>query len=102
MVKEEITLLDDTKVEYEVKRFGFRKAMQVAKLHIPINDLTFNKDGSMSLKGDIDLFGLSESCLETIEGLDLDNISSEEATRVYKIYFEKDVMSSLGQGGSPN
>ena len=55
----------------------------------------------MSLRGDVDLFGLSESCLETITGLDLDKLTPAEAQRIYKTYFEKDIMGSLGQGGNP-
>jgi hypothetical protein len=55
----------------------------------------------VSIKGDIDLLGMVAACLETVVGLDLDKVDSESANRIYKAYFEKDVMGSLGQG-SPN
>ena len=80
--------------------------MKLARKHIPINDLSFAKDAKgediISIKGDIDLLGMSEAALETISGLDLDKIDGSEGSRIYKKYFEKDLMSSLGQGGNPN
>lgn len=97
-----IKYLDETEKEFEVKRFGYIKALQVAKKHIPINDLTLHKDGSVSLKGDVDFIGLGETCLKSIDGLDLNAISGEEANRVYKLCFEKDIMAAIGQGGNPN
>lgn len=103
MVKETIKFMDGTEKEFEFNRLGFRKAMQIAKSHIPIRDLTINKETEdITIKGDVDLFGMSISCLETIEGLDLDFIDSTEAKRVYSKHFEKDVMVGLGQGGNPN
>lgn len=97
-----VKFVDGTDKEFDVKRFGYLKAVQIAKKHIPINDLTFNKDGSISLKGDIDFIGLAETCLKTIDGLDLNIMDAEEANRVYKLCFEKDIMASIGQGGNPN
>jgi len=102
-MKEKVTYLDGSIVDLEVNRIGFRRANQIAKKHIPINNLTINKDSNdINIKGDIDLFGMAESCLETIEGLDLEKIDSAEARRLYSKYFEKDVMAGLGQGGNPN
>ena len=102
MVREKVKYLDGTEVEIEIERLGFRKANQLARKHIPINDLTFGKDESVSIKGDIDLLGMTSSCLELIKGLDLDKLEGSEGNRIYKEYFEKDLMSSLGQGGNPN
>jgi len=100
-MKETIKYIDETEIEVDIHKLGFRKAMQIAKTHLPINDLTFGKDDTMNIKGDIDLFGMAVSCLETVKGLDLDKIDSEEATKLYKKYFEKDIMMTLGQGGNP-
>lgn len=102
MVKEKVKYIDGTDVEVEVSRLGFRKANQVSRKHIPINDLSFAKDGAVSIKGDIDMLGMIETCLATIPSLDLDKLDTEDATRLYKKYFEKDVMGSLGQGSNPN
>lgn len=96
MVKETIIDINGNEVEIEVFRLGFRKANAIAKKHIPINSLTMGKDDKITINGDIDLFGMAESCLSEIKGLDLDKISSEEANRIYKKYFEKDVMAGLG------
>lgn len=103
MAKEKIKYIDDTEVEVEINRLGFRKATQIAKRHIPIDALTINKQtDEITVKGNIDLIGMSESCLETIEGLNLDKIDGETAKDLFKRYFEKDVMAGLGQGGNPN
>ena len=103
MVKEKVKYIDGTEHEFDVNRLGFRKANNIAKKHIPINNLTFGKDKSVSIHGDIDLIGLRESCLATIVKLDLDKLDAEEAARLYSKYFEKDVMNSIGQGNTnPN
>ncbi|MBW6469610.1 MAG: hypothetical protein K0A90_00130 [Methanosarcinaceae archaeon] len=102
MVKEIVKYIDGTTVDVEVSRLGFRRANQVAKKHIPINDLSFGKDGSVSIRGDIDVLGMIETCLETVKGIDLDKLEGADATRIYKKYFEKDVMGSLGGAGDPN
>lgn len=101
-MKEKVKYIDETEVEINIHKLGFRKAMQIAKTHLPINDLTFGKDDTMNIKGNIDLFGMSVACLETVKELDLDRLDSQEAIRIYKKYFEKDIMMSLGQGGNPN
>lgn len=101
MVKEKIKYLDGTEAEVEIQRLGFRKANQIAKKHIPINDLTFGKNEDMTIRGDIDLLGLVGSCLETVSGLDLDKLEAAEGNRIFQTYFQKDVMGSLGQGGNP-
>lgn len=95
---ETVKYIDGSEHDVEVKRLGFRKANQITKKHIPINDLSFGKDGTISIKGDIDMIGMIESCLETVKDLDLDKVESVEANRLYKKYFDKDVMGSLGQG----
>lgn len=102
MAKETVTLIDDTKVEVEINRLGFRTANKIARKHIPINNLTFNKDNTVTIQGDIDLLGMSESCLETIQGLDLDKLDGNEAVRLYEKYFKKDVMAGLGSTSNPN
>jgi len=102
MGKETVKYVDGTEVEVEVNRLGYRKAIGIARKHIPINELSFGKDESVTIKGDIDMMGMSISCLETIKGLDVDKIEGFEAKRIYKEYFEKDVMSGLTQGGNPN
>ena len=107
MGKEKVKLIDGTEKEVEIHRLGFRAANKIAKKHLPINDLTFNKQtDDITIKGDIDLFGMAESCMDTIKDLkdelDKDQIASEEANRIYKKFFEKDVMAGLGQGGNPN
>jgi hypothetical protein len=102
MAKETVKYIDGTEHEVEVGRLGFRKANLLARKFIPINNLTFGEDKSVSIKGDIDLLGMVAACLETIQGLDLDKLESESANKLYKTYFEKDVMGSLGQGSSPN
>lgn len=102
MSKEKVNYVDGTEVEIEVARLGFRKANALARKHIPINDLTFGEDKSVSIRGDLDLLGMVVACLETIPNLDLDKLESADATKIYKKYFEKDVMGSLGQGKDPN
>lgn len=102
MVKQTVTYIDGSSVEVEVSRLGFRKANQIARKHIPINDLTFNKNDDITIRGDIDMLGMVVSCLETIPGLDLDKLDAADANKLFKDFFQKDVMGSLGQGGSPN
>jgi hypothetical protein len=103
MVKETVKYIDGTTADVDVARLGFRKANQIARKHIPINSLSFGKDSdAMTIHGDIDLMGMIVSCLETISGLDLDKLEAEEANRLFKSYFQKDVIGSLGQGGNPN
>lgn len=100
-MNEKIKYTDEKEYEFEVYRLGFRKALQIARKHIPINEVRFNTDNSYSIKGDIDIIGLKASCLETINGLDLDKMLPEEADRIYSKYFEKDIMRGMGKGGSP-
>ena len=100
-MKETVYLIDDTTQEIEVFSLGFRKAMQIAKNHIPIDGLTNHADGSSTYNGSFDVFGLQLSSLETIKGLDLDKLKPEEGTRLYKKYFEKSIQMALGQGGDP-
>lgn len=109
MTIEKIQLMDEKEIEVNIYRIGGRKAMQIAKNHIPIDSLTMNKEtDDITINGKVDLFGMQDSALDTIndpvfqkENLD-DNISGEERSRIYKKYFEKDIMAGLGQGGSPN
>lgn len=102
MVKEKVKYIDGTVKEIEVKRLGFRSANQLAKKYIPINNLSFAEDGTVTIHGDIDMLGLAEECLKTIEGLDLDKLDSIDANRIYKTYFEKDVMSGFTSNNNPN
>lgn len=109
MVMEKVILLDDSVIEVEINRIGGRKAIQIAKNHLPIDAIKINKQtDDIVINGNIDLFGMQDSALETItdekfKKADNDDlISGEERTRIYKKYFEKDVMSGLGQGGNPN
>lgn len=106
MVKEIVKYIDGTEHEIDVKRLGFRKTNHISRKFIPIKDLSFAKDERnndiVSIKGDIDLMGMSVECLSTIDGLDLDKLESSDADRIYKKYFEKDLMSGLSQGGNPN
>jgi hypothetical protein len=101
-MEETVKYNDGTEVTVEIYSLGFRKATQIGRKHLPINDLTFGKDDTMNIKGDIDLFGMALSCLETVIGIDLDKITAEEGNRIYKKYFEKDVLMTLGKGGNPN
>lgn len=96
-MKETVKYIDGTEKEVEFTRLGFRKANQIAKKHIPINNLSFGEDGSTTIKGDIDMIGMVATCLETIPGLDLDKLDAADGNRLYKAHFEKDVMGSLGQ-----
>jgi hypothetical protein len=103
MAVETVKYIDGTEHTIDVNRLGFRRANQIAKKHIPISSLAFAKDGSsITISGDIDLIGLTASCLETVSGLDLDKLDGDDANRIFKKYFEKDVMGSLGQGADPN
>jgi len=103
MTAETVQYIDGTTVTVEVNRLGFRRSTQIARKHIPINSLTVSKaDNSMTITGNIDLAGISESCLATIPGLDLDKLDGKDAARLYKTYFEADVMGSLGQSANPN
>ena len=110
MTAETVQYIDGTTVTVEVNRLGFRRStqiarkhIQIARKHIPINSLTVSKaDNSMTITGNIDLAAISESCLATIPGLDLDKLDGKDAARLYKTYFEADVMGSLGQSANPN
>lgn len=109
MAKEKIKTLDEREIEVEIHRIGGRAAIQIAKNHIPIDSLTMNKQtDDITINGNVDLFGMQDSALATIKDPvfrkedDADNLSGEERTRIYKKYFEKDVMAGLGQGGNPN
>lgn len=101
-MKETIKLLDDTEIEVEIYRLSARKVDQLADSHLPMKELTFGKDDTMTIKGDINMFGISTACVETIKGIDVDKISKQEVVRIYKKHFEKDIMVSLGKGGNPN
>lgn len=101
-MKEKIKYIDDTEVEVDIYQLGCRKVDQLADAHLPMKELTFGKDDSMTIKGDINMFGLSTACVETIKGIDINKISKAEVVRIYKKYFEKDIMVSLGKGGNPN
>lgn len=109
MAKEKIKLLDEREIEVDIFRIGGRAAIQIAKKHIPIDSLKLNKQtDDITINGKVDLFGMQDSALETIKDPEFrkedeaDNISGEERTRIFKKYFEKDVMAGLGQGGNPN
>lgn len=103
MAAETVKYIDGTEHTIEVSRLGYRKANQIAKKHIPISSLSFAKDGnSITIAGDMDLFGMTDSCLSTISGLDLEKLEGDDATRLFQKYFQKDVMGSLGQGADPN
>ena len=75
-MKETVQYIDETSVEVEINRLGFRQATQIAKKHIPIKDLSFSKDDNgndvINIKGDIDMMGMMETVLLTVKGLDLD------------------------------
>ena len=103
MVKETVTMLDESKKEINVSPVGVLTADIILD-----NNLKLNK---IVQKGDSKEVDLTGSSLMLIRGdflkkgldIDPDTISIEDADRIYKKYYEKIVNLAMGgMGGNPN
>jgi hypothetical protein len=103
MVKETVTMLDESKKEINVSPVGVLTADIILD-----NNLKLNK---IVQKGDSKEVDLTGSSLMLIRGdflkkgldVDPDTISIEDADRIYKKYYEKIVNLAMGgMGGNPN
>ena len=103
MVKETVTMLDETTKEINVSPVGVLTADIILD-----NNLKLNK---IVQKGDSKEVDLTGSSLMLIRGdflkkgldIDPDTISIEDADRIYKKYYEKIVNLAMGgMGGNPN
>ncbi len=102
MAKETVEYIDGTTVELEVYHLGYRKASQIAIKNFPIDKMTRSENGDESMSGKFSPAEAQLEAIETIKGIDIDKLKGEEAARLYKEYFQKEVMSAVGQGGNPN
>jgi len=104
-MKEKITYCDETVVELDVYSMPFRKSLKLINEYIPIDKLEQDDKGNPILPKDYDkkkIFLLMEECVKTIKGIDIENLSGSEIGRLYKKYFEKDLIMGMGKSGNPN
>lgn len=104
-MKVKISYVDETSVELDVYSMPFRKSLKLIEDYLPLDKLKQDENGNPVIPDDYDkkkIFLLMEECVKTIKGIDIEKISGQEMGRLYKEYFEKDLMMGMGKGGRPN
>lgn len=104
MVKETVKYIDDTEKEFDVYKLSYRKVQMLINKHLPIDRIKF-VEGKPQMPEDFNnkaLFDLMEECIETIKGIDLDQLEASEMGRLYNTHFERSIALGLGGTGNPN
>lgn len=104
-MKETIKYIDETEVELNIYSLPFRKSLQLIDNYLPLSELKQDDKGNAVIPDSYDkkkIFLLMEECVKTIKDIDIEKISGQEVGRLYKKYFEKDLMMGMGKGGNPN